>query len=102
MDIFERVQKVGNSMAVRIPKAILEGGHSRPSESLNRKVALPEIAMVGHAAMINPSEQRIDEYLMREAFVQNYCEQQGLDINNLSIGQALEVRSQAGWQDPIS
>ncbi len=97
-----RIQQFGNNNRVRIPKVYFEVKHSESSESTSRKVNLLKIITVGNIAMINPTEQKIDEYLMRQAFVENYCERQSLAINDLTVEQALEIRSLPDWQYPIT
>lgn len=36
---------------------------------------------------------------LRDAFARTYCAEREWDIENLSIEQLLEIRSQPGWKD---
>jgi hypothetical protein len=38
----------------------------------------------------------------RGAFVSQYCQNKGWDLNNLTFDQLLEIRAQPGWKEPVN
>lgn len=59
-----------------------------------------KVIEVGGMAILGASSEQADMLRQREAFVQTYFDKMGWDVNNPTMEQVLEVRSQPGWQNP--
>lgn len=61
--------------------------------------SMPVAIELGNAVLITRPEA-VEPLLARHRFSQAYAAERGWDIDNITIEQVMEIRSQPGWQNP--